>query len=275
MILDWKKTAQKIYDNIKNEVSKLAIKPKLVAILVWNNSSSIRYIKQKEKWAKYVWINFELIHKDEKIPENELLNLIRNLNNNNSVSWFIIQLPLPGHINSQKLINTISPHKDVDWFHPENIWKNILWDDSWLFSCTPLGIIELLKEYKIEIKWKNVVILWSSNIVGKPTAGMFLNKWATVTICNSSTKDIKMFTKNADILVSATGVPGLIKRDMINEYTIVIDVWFTVIDGKLYGDCDFDNINTCGNDITPVPGWVWAMTVAMLMKNTLKAYKKK
>jgi len=204
MILDWKKIAEEIYNELKKEISKLEKKPSLSVIFVWNNESSIRYVKQKEKWAKYVWINFKLLHFDETISENWLLKEIENLNNDENINWFIIQLPLPNHINTTKIINSISPKKDVDWFHPINQWKIVIWDNSWLPACTPAWIIELLERYNIEITWKNIVIIWASNIVGKPTANLLINKKATVTICNSKTKDITDFSKNTDILITAT-----------------------------------------------------------------------
>ncbi len=273
MILDWKQVAWEIYEKLKNEITLLEKKPKLWAVLVWNNPSSVRYINQKQKWAQYVWIDFELFKFDENITEIELLEVINKLNNDENISWFIVQLPLPKHINEKNVINSINPKKDVDWFHPENQWKTVIWDSSWFAPCTPAGMIELLKYYKIDVVWKNIVIIWRSNIVGKPIANLLINLGATVTVCNSKTKDITFFTKNADIVITAMWSPKFLTVDKINKETIVIDVWFTVIDDKIYWDCDFENILKNWNMITPVPGWVWALTVACLMQNTLSSHK--
>ena len=271
MIIDWKKTAQKIYDSLKEEIKNSQKEYSLTAILVGKNSPSLRYIKQKEKWANYVWIKFRLLEFDDNISEKELLEVIRNLNNDPKTTAFIVQLPLPKHINTEKIINSISAKKDADWFTPINLWKLVLWDKNALISCTPAGIMELLKEYKIELLWKNAVIIWRSNIVWKPLANLFINAWATTTICNSKTKNLEFFTKNADIIVVATWKPHLLKASMVSENSIIIDVWFSVIDWKILGDCDFGNLEKKVKLITPVPGWVWPMTVACLMKNTIKA----
>lgn len=273
MLLDWKIVAQNIYDDLKIEISSLEKKPKLTVILVGENPSSIRYVNQKQKWAEYVWINFDLLKFEENISENELLKVIDKLNSDINVNWYIVQLPLPKTINEKNIINSISPEKDVDGFHPFNQWKIVIWDDSWLAPCTPTWMIELLNYYKIDIVWKNVVIIWRSNIVWKPIANLLINMQSTVTICNSKTKNIDFYTKNADIIITAMWSPKFLTIDKINKNSIIIDVWFSVIDGKIYWDADFENIINNWNSITPVPGWVWALTVACLMKNTLKAYK--
>jgi len=273
MILDWKIIAEKIYKKIKKEVLSQEKKPRLWAILVWNNPSSLRYINQKRKWAEEVGITFELFSFDENISEEQLLQTINNLNNDKNISWFIIQLPLPKHIDEKKVINSINPLKDVDWFHIKNQWKIVVWDNSGLVACTPAGIIELCKYYNIELIWKNVVVIWRSNIVGKPIINLLINIWATVTSCNSKTKNIEFFTKNADIIITAMWMPKFLTVDKIKKDACIIDVWFTVIDEKIYWDADFENILNNWNDITPVPGGVGALTVAMLMTNTLKAHK--
>lgn len=274
MILSWKDLAQKIYDDIKNEVKKFEKKPKLWVVLVWQNESSLRYIKQKQKWAEYVWFDFELYLFDNEISENNLLLQIEKLNNDNNISWYIVQLPLPKHIDKNKIINKIHPDKDVDWFHPLNQWKIVVWDKTWFLPCTPAWILGLLDYYNIEIVWRNIVILWRSNIVWKPLLNMLVNEWATLTICNSKTKNIEFFTKNADIVILATWQRGLLKSHMIKKDAVVIDVWFSVFEGKIYWDACFDEILLNWNKITPVPWWVWPLTVAFLMKNTLFAYKK-
>jgi len=272
MIIDWKKIAREIYDSIKKEVEKLDKKPTLQAILVWNNPASLRYIAQKEKWAKYCWINFDLKHLDENISEDELLKIINYSNNDKNIDWYIAQLPLPKNINEQKIINAISPDKDVDWFNQQNQWKILIWDDSWFVPCTPAWIMEILKSMWVNVAWKIVTVIWKSNIVWKPITALLINAWATVTSCNSKTPSIEEFTKKSDIVVVATWRPWLLKASMINDNTIVIDVWFTVIDNKIYWDTEFETINANWNKITPVPWGVWALTVAMLMNNTLKAY---
>ena len=273
MLISWTKIAKEIYDEIKKQVEKSGKKPKLSVVLVWNNSASLRYITQKEKWAKYCWIDYELIHLDENISQNDLEEILKKLNNDENVSWYIVQLPLPKHIDENKIINLINPKKDVDWFHPENQGRLLIGDNSWLVPCTPAWIMEILERQNIEFYAKQAVVVGRSNIVWKPATTLLINSWATVTSCNSKTPDISNYTKHADIVIMAVWKPGLLKSDMIKKHAIVIDVWFTVIDWKIYWDCDTQDIDKLWAKITPVPGWVWAMTVAMLMKNTLKAFK--
>lgn len=273
MIIDWKKIATWIYEDIKKEIKALNAKPTLWAILVWENPSSMRYIEQKRKWATYVWINFKLIKFKENISEKEVLLTIKEFNDNPSINWFIVQLPLPDQINSTKIINSIHPKKDVDWFHPNNQGKVLLWDNSWFIPCTPAWIMEILKVQNINLEWKVVCVIWKSNIVWKPTVALLMNAWATVISCNSKTKNLERFTTQADVVIVATGKPWLLKVNMIKVWAVVLDVWFTVIDWKIHWDADTKLIDLVWSKITPVPGWVWALTVAMLMKNTLKAYK--
>ncbi|MCT4617700.1 MAG: bifunctional 5,10-methylenetetrahydrofolate dehydrogenase/5,10-methenyltetrahydrofolate cyclohydrolase [Candidatus Gracilibacteria bacterium] len=272
MIIDGKKVASEIYEELKKEVSNLSEKVYLKAILVGNNEDSIRYINQKKKWAEYLGIDFELFHYEENFDEQELLNKIEWLNDDKKTHGFIVQLPLPKHIDTAKVINAIKPEKDVDGFTKQNFGKLAIGDSSFLASCTPTGIMTLLEKYNIDVTGKDVVVIGRSNIVGKPLSLMMLNNSATITTCHSRTKDISYYTKKADIVCVAIGKPGFLTLDMINKNTIVIDVGFTVRDGKIYGDADFETINNNGNMITPVPGGVGAMTVAMLMQNTLKAY---
>jgi methylenetetrahydrofolate dehydrogenase (NADP+)/methenyltetrahydrofolate cyclohydrolase len=274
MIIDWKKIAKEIYDDLKNKIEKLDKKPSLWAILVWNNSSSLRYIEQKKKWAKYVWIEFNLKHLNENIKEEELLGIVKELNNDENISGYIIQLPLPSNIDSNKIISSIDSKKDVDWFTPENQWKICIWDKSWLSPCTPAWIMYILEYLKVDFNWKEICVIWRSNIVWKPITNMLLNTWATVTNCNSKTKDLKSHTLKSDIIISAAWMPGLVKEDMVKNSAIIIDVGFTVKNSKIYWDVEYDSIvskKEC--QITPVPWWVWALTVAMLMNNTFKAYK--
>jgi methylenetetrahydrofolate dehydrogenase (NADP+) / methenyltetrahydrofolate cyclohydrolase len=274
-IIDGKEIAQGIYEGVKNEVAKLRIKPSMVAVLVWKNSPSLRYIKQKEKWAKYTWIGFRLINLEENVDENKLLEVIRKLNNDDTVNGYIVQLPLPKEIKKKNIIDSISPLKDIDWFHPVNQGKVLSWDESWFVSCTPAGVMEIFKSMWVDVAWKMVTVIGRSNIVWKPMISLLLNAWATVVNCNKQTSqwNLEDSTKRSDIVILAAGAPGLLKLDMIGKNTIVIDVWFTVINKKIYWDADFKSIVNNGNPVTPVPGWVWALTVAMLMKNTLKAYQ--
>jgi len=272
MIIDWKKIALEKYNEVKNHIYENKLNINLKVILVWNNPDSIRYIRQKEKWASFCNIWFELIHLEEETTQGKLVEIIEKLNNDSETTWYLVQSPLPRHIDIDEVIEKISPLKDVDGFHQENYWKLAIWKNS-MKACTPFWIMELLDAYDIDPEWKNVTIIWRSNIVWKPLALMMINRGATVTVCNSKTKNLNYFTKTCDILISATWRPQMIKKDMIWEDSIVIDVWFTVLDGKIYGDCDFESITKNWNMITPVPWWVWPMTVAMIMKNLIRAYE--
>jgi methylenetetrahydrofolate dehydrogenase (NADP+)/methenyltetrahydrofolate cyclohydrolase len=271
MIIDGKKIAQTLYDNLKKDIEKQWIRPTLAAVLVWENSASLRYIKQKRKWAEFVGIDFKLIQLKSNVTQIELEKTIDEVNNNNSIDGYIVQLPLPQHINETAIIAKIDAKKDVDGFHPQNTWKVLIWDQTWFVPCTPAGVMYMFEVMGTNLAWKLVTIVWRSNIVWKPLAALLINAWATVTVCNSKTINIKKHTSVSDIVIMATGQPHLLKVDMVKIGTTVIDVWFTVIDGKIYGDADFDIMEKIGNIITPVPGWVWALTVAMLMKNTLQA----
>ncbi len=274
MILNWKKIAEKIYSEIKENLSKHNKKPWLWVILVWNNPSSISYINQKRKFAEFVWMNFLLKHFDENVSEDILISEIKDFNSSDDIDWFIVQLPLPKHINEQKIIDLIDPRKDVDGFTKENIWKLFLWEENWLISCTPKWIKKLLDEYEIDLKWKNVTIIWKSNIVWKPLSLLFINHAATVTVCDIHTKNLSEHTLKSDIVVSAAGVPNLIRKEMIASWTIIIDVGFNFLDGKIVWDCDFISLEK-ENFITPVPGWVGPMTVAMLVENAYLAFLNK
>ncbi len=273
MILDWKIVAENIYEDLKLEVSKIDNKPKWVVVLVWNNPASLRYVSQKEKWAKYIWVDFEVLKLDENISTSELIKEVEKLNNDDQITWFIIQLPLPKHIDENEVISKINPKKDIDWFHIENLWKIMIWDNSWLTPCTPSGIIDLIDYYQIDLTGKNVVMIWRSNIVWKPLANMLINRNATVTVCHSKTRDISYYTKNADIVIVAVWIAKFLKAEMLKKDSLIIDVGFSVIDWIIYWDADYDNILKAGHSITPVPGWVWPLTVANLMKNLVKCIK--
>ena len=272
MILDGKKIKNQILDELKDEVNNLTIKPKLVVIQVGNNEASNVYIKQKNNMCNYIGYNFEHFKLDEDTNIDNLLELIYKLNNDDSVNGILVQLPLPKHIDSNKIINAISPVKDVDGLTDTNIGMLCHKKDS-LYSCTPYGVMELLDRYDIDVSEKNVVIVGRSDLVGKPMSMMMLNKDATVTICHSKTNNLTEFTKKADILIVAIGKPNFITTDMIREDAIVIDVGISRTELGLCGDVDFDSVKDKVKYITPVPGGVGPMTVAMLGKNILKAYK--
>jgi len=233
MLIDWKKIAIKIYDELKNKVVNSENKITLGAILVWNNEASIRYIKQKKKWADYIWINFVLKRVEKDISTEQLLDIINDFNISEKITWFIVQLPLPEHINEKSIIEAISPLKDVDGFHPVNIWKLLIWDNSWFSPCTPAWIMEFFKEENIKFAWKNITVIWRSNIVWKPTVALLINAWATVTSCNSKTLNLEKITKASDIIIIAAWSPWLLKTSMVRHDAIIIDVWFTVIDWKI------------------------------------------
>ena len=272
MILSGTSLSKRYNEKLKSKIEKLDLRPRLHAILVWNNSSSLRYIRQKQKACESVWIDFELKHLSDDISESELLKIIQELNHDSTISWYIVQLPLPNHINTQKIISSIHPEKDVDGFHPVNQWKVLLWDTSWHIPCTPKWVMRLLSNHKIELKWKKVVILWRSNIVWKPLATLCINAWATLISCNSHTNDIKVYTQDADIVISAVWQAHFLKAKDVSSEAVLIDVGFSVIDGKIYGDIDTQSCIKQWNTITPVPGWVGPLTVAMLLENTYNAH---
>lgn len=270
-IIDGKAISDSVKLEIKNEVKNFEIKPKLVVIQIGNDNASSIYVKNKEKSAFEVGFNFEHKKYDDTITENVLISYIKELNKDNNVNGVIVQLPLPSHLNSKKIINTIDPIKDVDGLTDINLGK-LINDEESLTSCTPTGIMYLLDKTCISLNGKHVVVIGRSNLVGKPLIHMLLKKDATVTICHSKTINLEEFTKQADILIVAVGKKHLIKEDMVKNDAIIIDVGINKIDNKLYGDVDFDNVIDKVSHITPVPKGVGPMTVAMLLKNTLKSY---
>lgn len=271
-ILDGKKLKQKILDELKEEVTNLLVKPKLVVIQVGEDPASSVYVRQKGKMAEYVGYNFEHIKLDSNIFEEELLTLIDKLNADREVSGILVQMPLTCQINTKKILNRVSPLKDIDGLTDINTGKLVHNADA-LASCTPMGIIDLLKEYNIPIKGKHVVIVGRSDLVGKPLINLFLNEDATVTVCHSKTNNLESMTKLADILVVAIGQKEFIKDNMVKDGAVVIDVGINRYNDKLYGDVAFDTVSKKASYITPVPGGVGPMTVAELAKNVLKAYK--
>jgi methylenetetrahydrofolate dehydrogenase (NADP+) / methenyltetrahydrofolate cyclohydrolase len=271
-IIDGKGIADNIKLKIKDEISLLNLKVGLAVILIGNNPASEVYVNIKKKTCKELGIDSYEFNLDENILEEELIKLIKELNNDEKINGILIQLPLPIHINKNNILLNIDPIKDVDGFSPVNIGKLLIGEDC-LEPCTPKGIIRLLIESKIDLEGKDIVVIGKSMIVGTPVANMLLNKNATVTVCHSKTKNLKEKCLNADIIVSAVGKHKLITKDMVKENVIIIDVGVNKIDNKLYGDVDFENVKNKCSFITPVPGGVGPMTIACLMENTLKAYK--
>ena len=286
-IIDGKQTAADIREEIKNEVAELVQQgkrpPHLVAVLVGNDPASLAYVGSKERFSKKVGFKSTLLHFDETISEADLLKTVDELNRDESVDGYIVQLPLPAHIDEQKIIMAIDPDKDVDGFHPVNLGKMLVQLPGFL-PATPYGIMELIKRYNIETSGKNVLIIGRSLIVGRPLSILMGQKRlggnATVTLAHSRTKNIKQLAQQADIIVTALGKPHFLTADMVKDGVVVIDAGINSVDApdtkrgyKLVGDADFENISKKASYMTPVPGGVGPMTIAMLLKNTLQAYK--
>jgi len=285
IIIDGKKISQEIKDEVKTAVAKMKSErgyvPGLVVILVGENPASQAYVKSKGKACEELGIYSVTERVPATISEADLLAMVERFNNDKKIHGILVQLPLPKHINEQKVIEAISPAKDVDGFHPVSIGKMVIGIDTF-YSATPYGIVELLKRYKINPSGKHVVVVGRSNIVGKPIANMLLqkNEWANavVTIAHTGAKDISYYTKQADILIAAIGKPNAITKEMVKPGAVVIDVGINRIEDattktgtRLVGDVDFENVKEIASAITPVPGGVGPMTIAMLMLNTLKA----
>lgn len=275
-IIDGKALARKIRMELKEEVEKLKKKnifPKLAVIMVGEDKASKVYVRNKSKACEEIGVEYEefLLKDDTKMED--LLNLIEELNNRPDINGILLQSPIPKHLDINKAFNKIDYRKDVDGFNPVNVGKLVIGEDCFI-SCTPFGVMKMLEEYGIEIEGKNAVVVGRSNIVGKPLAQCLLKKNATVTICHSRTKNIHEITNNADILVAALGKPKYIKENMVKEGAVVIDIGINRgDDGKLVGDVDFENVSKKASYITPVPGGVGPMTIAMLMNNVVKAAK--
>lgn len=278
-IIDGKAVSAQVKENIAKEVAQLkekhGISIGLAVVIVGNNPASRIYVNNKKKACEAVGFESFEYALPEETTQDELLALIDKLNADDKVDGILVQLPLPKHLDEKIVIDNISPDKDVDAFHPVNVGKIMIGDYSFL-PCTPAGVMELIASTGVEISGKECVVVGRSNIVGKPMSMLLLHKSGTVTICHSRTKDLASECKRADILVAAVGVPKLIKGDMIKEGAVVIDVGMNRLeDGKLCGDVDFESCEKVASYITPVPGGVGPMTIAMLMKNTLTAAKKK
>ena len=272
MLLDGKKVSLEILDDVKERVAKMNVTPHLAVILVGDNPASEIYVRNKKLAAEKVGIMSSIIKLDANIKEEELLHKIKELNNNPNITGILVQLPLPGHIDKNKVITTISPKKDVDGFTPDNVGKLSIGIEPYFYPATPQGIIMLLKKYNIKIEGADVVVIGRSTIVGKPMAQMFINNNATVTLCHSYTKDLEDKIKTADIVVSAVG-KKIVRCKMVKKNSVIIDVGiFRDSNGKLTGDVDFDLVEPTVKYISPVPGGVGPMTIASLMYNASKVY---
>lgn len=275
-LLDGKELSKKIKENLKMEVEELKEKgiiPRLAVILVGDDPASKVYVRNKSNACKTTDIEYEEFLLDANIQMEDLLSLIKKLNNRSDINGILLQAPIPKHLNINKAFEQIDVNKDVDGFNPTNIGKLLIGEDTFI-SCTPHGIIKMLEEYNVQIEGKHAVVVGRSNIVGKPLAQCLLNKNATVTICHSKTESLSRQTKEADILISAVGKLNLITKDMVKPGAVVIDVGMNrKEDDKLAGDVDFNNVKDVASYITPVPGGVGPMTIAMLMNNVVKACK--
>tara|TARA_B100001989_G_C24531405_1_gene461853 strand:- start:938 stop:1786 length:849 start_codon:yes stop_codon:yes gene_type:complete len=276
MIIDGKKIAAELISEIKNEVSliqKKGFKLKLSVILIGDFLPSQIYVKNKQKKAREVNIESEVIKFPKEITEKDLLNKIKDLNKNSDVSGILVQLPIPKHIKKEKVINSIDPNKDVDGFHPQNV-GNLASGNEAIVPCTPLGCLFLVKNVVKDLSGKHAVIIGRSNLNGKPMAQLLLKEDCTVTILHSKSKDLKSECKRADILISAAGICEMVKGDWVKKGAIVIDVGINKKNDKITGDVDFDDVKKVAKAITPVPGGVGPMTIACLLKNTIKCFKR-
>lgn len=275
-ILDGKQIAKDYRQGLQDQVEALKEKgftPKLSVILVGNDGASQSYVRSKKKAAEKIGMISEIVHLEETATEEEVLNELNRLNNDDSVSGILVQVPLPKQVSEQKILEAINPEKDVDGFHPINIGKLYI-DEQTFVPCTPLGIMEILKHADIDLEAKNAVIIGRSHIVGQPVSKLLLQKNASVTILHSRSKDMASYLKDADVIVSAVGKPSLVTKDVVKEGAVIIDVGNTPDEnGKLKGDVDYDAVKEIAGAITPVPGGVGPLTITMVLNNTLLAEK--
>jgi len=277
--MDGKALSEKILKEIEQEHSELekkaGRKAGLAVIIVGENPASQIYVRNKIRACERIGFHSETIRFDENISEESLLLEIEKLNNNSNIDGILVQLPIPRHIDGLKVINAISAEKDVDGFHTTNIGKMMIGDETGFLPCTPAGVIRMFEEYNIDLEGKDVLVIGQSNIVGKPMTLLLIKKRATVQVCNSKTKNLSEKLQKADVVVAAAGSPKLVKTTDVKEGVVVIDVGINRVDGKLCGDVDFEEVSKKASFITPVPGGVGPMTIAMLIKNTFKSYKQK
>lgn len=274
ILLDGKKLSQKILEQLRKQVMQLKKGvPGLAVVLVGDNPASQIYVSKKEKTAKDIGMYSEVHRLPAAASEKEVLDIIQYLNQSSKIHGILVQLPLPSHMQTQTILNAVSPSKDVDGFHPSNLGR-LLMGDPLFVPCTPSGVMEILKEYKIDVSGKKAVVVGRSLIVGKPMAQLLLNQNATVTICHSKTQNLEAECQTADILVAAIGKVHFIKNSFVKKGAVVVDVGINRLNGKLVGDVDFENVKEKTSYITPVPGGVGPMTIALLLKNTLHSFKK-
>lgn len=278
MIIDGKKCSEEILNKLSGEVvgfkEKLNKVPGLAVIILGDNPASKIYVRSKIRACEKVGVYSREIVLSENISEDDLIKEIEKLNNDRDINGILVQLPLPKHIDEKKICDAISIRKDVDGFKPESLGKIMLGEDDGFISCTPQGIMYLIDELNIDLNGKNAVVVGRSNIVGKPVASLLINKGATTTVCNSKTKDLEGILKRADLIVIAIGKARFLTKEMVKEGAVVIDVGINREEGKICGDVDFDGVSQIASHITPVPGGVGPMTIAMLLKNTVKAFCK-
>tara|TARA_B100001094_G_C17962721_1_gene686274 strand:- start:56 stop:910 length:855 start_codon:yes stop_codon:yes gene_type:complete len=274
ILLDGKYVADQIQKKLTTEIKSLLdqhIHPKLTVILVGNDVASEMYVRMKQKQCHLLNIQSQCIRFTDTVQQEQIIHQIEILNKDTSIHGILIQLPLPKHLNTDGIMNTIDPSKDVDGFHTLNAGKLMLNQDYLFLPCTPKGCIELLDFYQIDVKGMNIVIIGCSSIVGLPLSLLLLHRGATITICHINTRDTKQHTLNADMVIACCGVPHLLKKDWIRENTILIDIGIHKQNHKTIGDIDFEDVKEKASYITPVPGGIGPMTIAMLMKQTVKA----
>lgn len=275
-IIDGKKVSLQVREEVKAEVGSLISEggppPGLAVILAGEDTASKIYVRNKGRACEEAGIVSIQHNLPQSVTQEALISLVKELNGRDDVNGILVQLPLPDQIDSNAVLETVSPEKDVDGFHPFNMGKLVA-NDAYLLPCTPAGIMEMLDRYQIPVKGQNAVILGRSNIVGKPMALLLMHSHATITVCHTRTRDLPGITRDADILVAAIGRARMVTADMVKEGVVVFDVGMNRMDGKLCGDVDFEAVSQKASHITPVPGGVGPMTIAMLLKNTLAAYK--
>jgi methylenetetrahydrofolate dehydrogenase (NADP+)/methenyltetrahydrofolate cyclohydrolase len=274
ILLDGKKISSDIIEDLRLKLKSdnKGYKPGLGIILIGNRKDSLKYIEYKKKVCSKIGIKFHLIHLEETCEEENILKVIRELNNNTSINGIIIQLPLPDNFNTEKILDMVVPEKDVDGFHQTNAGKLFLNRGLDFAPCTPLGCMRLIDHYGIDVEGLNICVVGCSNVVGLPLSMMLLQRNATVTICNKYTKNLKGHTIESDMIFSCCGVPNIIKEDMVKDNVVIVDIGINYVDGKLVGDVDFEGVKDKCSYITPVPGGVGPMTIALLMEQTVEAW---
>ncbi len=274
ILLDGKKVSSEIIQKLETRIKGNTSNPGLGIILIGKRKDSLKYVESKKKVCYKIGIKFHLIHLEETCEEDHILKIIDELNSKPSINGIIVQLPLPNGFNTDKILDRVIPEKDVDGFHQENAGKLFLNRNIDFTPCTPLGCMRLIDHYGIDVEGLNICVIGCSNVVGLPLSMMLIQRNATVTMCNIYTQDLKRHTLDADMVFSCCGVPKIIKEDMVKEGVIIVDIGINFVDGKLVGDVDFEEVKNKCSFITPVPGGVGPMTIAMLMEQTVEAWEK-